>query len=120
MSEPTLVIELRHVFDPAVVSSINEIRSLIVTTNADLIAQMNALNDQLVAAAAQGVKAKNEIVAAVAAQTQKISDLQAALAAAGSEQPAEVISAFEALKTAAERVSGATQALDDLNPDTSA
>lgn len=88
--------------DDRVIAALHDIRSLIVTSNAELTAQLNAAADQ-------AEKSKAEVVAAVGALKQTVTDLQAQIAS-GADVPPEVIAA-------ANRVSAATQALDDLNPD---
>ena len=105
MSSPNFVIELRHVFDPAVLKSLTDLRSLIVTTNAELTDQLNKLADQL-------DKSRAEVTAAVGVLTKEVSDLQAQIAA-GADVPPDVV-------TAVNRVAAAAQALDDLNPDATA
>lgn len=102
MTAPNFIIELRHTGDPALVQSIIDLRNLIVTNNADLAAQLNAAADQ-------AEKSKAEVVAAVGKLTTEVAALQAQIAS-GADVPPEVIAA-------ANRVSAAAQALDDLNPD---
>jgi N-acetylmuramic acid 6-phosphate (MurNAc-6-P) etherase len=99
-----LRIDLYHhmVPDDGLAQSIESLRSLIVTSNADLTAQLNAAADQ-------AEKSKAEVVAAVGKLTQTVADLQAQIAA-GADVPPEVIAA-------ANRVSAATAELDALNPD---
>lgn len=82
--------------------SIADLRSFVMTSVAELTTQLNAAADQ-------AEKSKAEVVAAVGVLTKEVSDLQAQIAAGG-DLPPEVVAA-------ANRVSAATQALDDLNPD---
>lgn len=97
-------VDLFHHFPPeaGLAQSLTELRSLIMTSVADLTAQLNAAADQ-------AEKSKAEVVAAVGVLTKEVADLQAQIAAGG-DVPPEVVAA-------AARVSAATQALDDLNPD---
>jgi len=105
VSAPNFIIEHRHTYDPTLAQSIDSLRKLIMTSNADLAAQLNAAADQ-------AEKSKAEVVAAVSALKTEVAALQAQIAS-GADVPPEVVAA-------AARVSAATQALDDLNPDTPA
>lgn len=100
----SLRIDLFHhlVPDAGLIASIESLRSLIVTSNAELTTQLNAAADQ-------AEKSKAEVIAAVGVLTKEVADLQAQIAN-GADVPPEVVAA-------AARVSAATQALDDLNPD---
>lgn len=110
--------------DDRVLQSIEALRSLIMTSKDDFIAQINALKTQLDDAAATNAKAQAEITAAVSANTanvatlnQTIADLQAVIAAGGTDIPPDVTEALAAAKTAADAVTASSRALDDLNPD---
>lgn len=100
----TFTIRVDHYLhnDPELTQAITDLRSLIMTSNAELTSQLNAAADQ-------ADKSKAEVIAAVGALKTQVADLQAQIAAGG-DVPPEVVAA-------ANRVSAATQALDDLNPD---
>lgn len=104
--------------------SIESLRSLIVTTKDEFLAQLDALKTQLDAANAQLAKSQGEITSAVSANTAavaalnaKIAELQAIIDASGSDVPPEVIGKFAEVKGAADTTTAAAQKLDDLNPD---
>ena len=109
--------------DP-VLKSIAELRTFIMTSNAELVTQLNDLKTELNDSAAQNAKAQAEITAAVTANTaavatltQKVADLEAQIAAGGADVPPEVVQAVADLKVSADAVKASSQALDDLNPD---
>ncbi len=103
MSAPNLIIELRHTND--LTQTLTDLKALIMTSNAELTSQLNAIADQL-------AKSKAEVTAAVGVLTKEVADLQAQIAA-GADVPPDVVSAVT-------RVAAAAQALDDLNPDAAA
>lgn len=107
----TLRIDVFHHFVPGdgLSQSFESIRSLIVTTAAELGTQIADLNTQIGAVSTQLGKAKDEVVAKVAALEAQI--------IAGGDLPPEVIGAFNALKTSVDNLAVSSQALDDLNPD---
>lgn len=90
------------IIDPEILKAIHHLEKIIVTSNADLTAQLNASADKL-------EKSKAEVIAAVGVLTTEVAALQAQIAAGG-DVPPEVIAA-------AARVAVAAQALDDLNVD---
>lgn len=107
----TLRIDVFHHLVPGdgLSHSIESIRSLIVTTAAELGTQITDLTTQIGAVSTQLGKAKDEVVA-------KVADLEARINA-GADIPPDVIGAFNALKTSVNNLAVSSQALDDLNPD---
>ena len=97
---PILTIRVEHVFPEgedvkSLLAAINQLKELIMSTQAELATELTAVKAQL-------DKAKQEIV-------DKLAALEAAIVAAGNTT-AEVDAALADLK-------GAAQGLDDLNPD---
>lgn len=74
-----------------------------MATHAELTAQLNAAADQ-------AEKSKAEVVAAVATLKTEVQALKDQIAAGGVDVPPEVVAA-------ANRVSAAVDAIDELNPD---
>lgn len=110
-----------------VAQSIESLRSLIVTTKEEVLAELADIKAQVDATAAQNTKANAEISAAITANsatvatlTQQVADLQAQIATGGADMPPEIISAVAALKVSADAAKATSQALDDLNPDSAA
>ena len=124
-----LDVHLHHHTEPGaghtgIEQSIAALRSLIMTSNAELTTQLNDLKTQLDTANTTLAKSQAEITAAVTANTatvatltQRIAELEAVIAAGGSDVPPEVISAFAAVKSSADATTASANALDALNPD---
>lgn len=95
-------IHVHHHADQALLDALHRLEQKLMTTQAELAAQLQAL-------AAQAEKSRGEVVAAVGALNSRVAELEQALANAGQVSP-EVEAAFAAVKNA-------VQAVDDLNPD---
>lgn len=101
----TIRIDLHHhqAPDQTILDAVQSLKEIIMATHAELTAQLNA-------AAAQAEKSKAEVVAAVGALKTEVEALKAQIAAGGADVPPEVIEA-------ANRVSAAVDAIDQLHPD---
>lgn len=111
-----IIVEHRLIADPTVVQLLQDIRSTVMATAAELTTRLNDLNTKIDTIGAQIDKAKGEITAATADAAAQIAALQQQLANAG-DIPPEVIGAADQLANAIATIGAKTQALDDLNPD---
>jgi uncharacterized protein YqfA (UPF0365 family) len=100
---PPIDIRVHSAPDHEILSALKSLKETIMTSNADLTAQLNAAADK-------ADKSKAEVVAAVGALKTEVEDLKAKIAAGGADVPPEVVAA-------ADRVSAAVDAIDQLNPD---
>jgi len=98
-----LDVHIHTALEAKVLDAIFELKELVMASNTDLTNQLNAAADK-------AEKSRAEVVAAVATLKTEVEALKAQIAAGGGDVPPEVIAA-------ADRVSAAVDAIDQLNPD---
>jgi len=101
---------LHFVPDDGISKSIQELKELIMVSNAELLTQINDLKTEVGEIGTQLTKSQAEIVAKIAA-------LEATVAAGGNLPP-DVVAAFNDLKASVDGLKTTSQALDDITPDT--